>query len=182
MVLRANWIDFLICALITENSRLEPILSGYNATASLVWNKDCGRNVSQKYVRLFVVYVHGAIKRNDSIVLHFWGPYLIVGILKILKKRSRIVAFFSRKCPYRTHVLDAIATPEAGCSAPGFTQRKRSTIFMFWSYLICALASGAALRFYLHAGVSATTFWAHARWLSFCRKLLFFCVLVPSDR
>lgn len=99
---------------------------------------------------------------------------MIVGILKILKKRSRIVAFFSRKCPYRTHVLDAIATPEAGCSAPGFTQRKRSTIFMFWSYLICALASGAALRFYLHAGVSATTFWAHARWLSFCRKLLFF--------
>lgn len=82
-------------------------------------------------------------------------------------------SLFSRKCPYRTHVLDAIATTEAGCSAPGFTQRKRSTIFMFWSYLICALASGTALRFYLHAGVSATTFWAHARWLSFCRKLLF---------
>lgn len=70
-------------------------------------------------------------------------------------------SLFSRKCPYRTHVLDAIATTEAGCSAPGFTYKEKKHNFLCFG-AIFALASGAALRFYLHAGVSATTFWAHA--------------------
>lgn len=107
---------------------------------------------------------------------------MIVGILKILKKRSRIVAFFSRKCPYRTHVLDAIATPEAGCSAPGFTHKEKEALFLCFGAIL-----SAHLHLELRFASTCTLAYLQPRsgrmrdgYLS--AENSFFCVLVASDR